>query len=218
MIGPFLVLKLGAFLLAGLLLAELKGGARIRLAFKAPLSALFVLTALLQPGAGSGYGLLVILGLLLCLAGDVCLALPGEAAFRLGLASFLGGHLAYVAAFSLVAPPPAWLTWRTLVVAGVSAAVFFRLRPRLGRLKVPVLAYVAAIALMVSAAWGVKAAPTLSPRGPALIFFGAVLFYLSDLFVARDRFVAPGWLNRLLGLPLYYTGQFLLAFSVGLVN
>jgi hypothetical protein len=40
-------------------------------------------------------------------------------------------------------------------------------------------------------------------------------FYLSDLFVARQRFVAPAFANRLYGLPLYYLGQFLLAFSVG---
>jgi uncharacterized membrane protein YhhN len=217
MISPFLVLKLGVFLLAGLLFAELKGVVLIRLAFKAPLSALFVLTALLQPGAASVYGLLIILGLVLCLVGDVCLALPGERAFKLGLASFLGGHLAYIVAFSWLESPLAWLTWRTFAVAGVSAAVFLWLKPHLGRLKIPVLAYVAAIALMVSAAWALRAAPTLSPRGPALVFYGAVLFYLSDLFVARDRFVSPGWLNRFLGLPLYYLGQFLLAFSIGLI-
>jgi len=44
---------------------------------------------------------------------------------------------------------------------------------------------------------------------------GAVLFFLSDLLVARDRFVAPGFGNRLLGLPLYYAAQLLLASAVG---
>ncbi|MBW2297136.1 MAG: lysoplasmalogenase, partial [Deltaproteobacteria bacterium] len=44
---------------------------------------------------------------------------------------------------------------------------------------------------------------------------GALSFYVSDLFVARDRFLKNESLNRLLGLPLYYGGQFLLAFSVG---
>ena len=218
MISPFLVLKLGVFLLAGLLFAELKGVAWVRLAFKAPLSALFVLTALLQPGAGSTFGLLMIAGLLLCLVGDLCLALAGEGSFKLGLASFLAGHLVYLAAFSWLEPPLSWLTWRTLVVAAVSGAAFLWLRPHLGRLQLPVLAYVVAIGLMVSAAWALFAAPTLSPRGPTLIFLGAVLFYLSDLFVARDRFVSPGWINRFLGLPLYYAGQFLLAFSIGLID
>jgi hypothetical protein len=36
--------------------------------------------------------------------------------------------------------------------------------------------------------------------------------------VARQRFVSEGFGNRLLGLPLYYAGQFLLAWSVGLIG
>jgi hypothetical protein len=48
-----------------------------------------------------------------------------------------------------------------------------------------------------------------------LAFCGALSFYVSDLFVARDRFVKKGAINRILGLPLYFGGQFLLAFSIG---
>jgi hypothetical protein len=44
---------------------------------------------------------------------------------------------------------------------------------------------------------------------------GALLFYLSDLLVARDRFVRPGIVNRVVGLPLYYAAQLLLASAVG---
>jgi uncharacterized membrane protein YhhN len=44
---------------------------------------------------------------------------------------------------------------------------------------------------------------------------GAVLFYLSDLAVARHRFVRPAFLNRAWGLPAYYAGQLLLAWTVG---
>ena len=47
-----------------------------------------------------------------------------------------------------------------------------------------------------------------------MLLLGAVLFLLSDLSVARDRFVAPGFVNRLWGLPFYYGGQVLLAASV----
>jgi len=48
-----------------------------------------------------------------------------------------------------------------------------------------------------------------------MIGLGATCFYFSDLSVARDRFVQKGYINRLIGLPLYYLGQFLLAFSLG---
>ena len=43
----------------------------------------------------------------------------------------------------------------------------------------------------------------------------AVAFYLSDVSVARDRFVAPGFGNRIWGLPLYYAAQLLFALSTG---
>jgi hypothetical protein len=46
-------------------------------------------------------------------------------------------------------------------------------------------------------------------------FGGALGFYVSDIFVARQRFLKTDFVNRLIGLPLYYGGQFLLAFSTG---
>jgi uncharacterized membrane protein YhhN len=46
------------------------------------------------------------------------------------------------------------------------------------------------------------------------IRLGAALFFASDLLVARDRFVRPGLANRLVGLPLYYAAQVLLALAV----
>ncbi len=217
MIAPFLVLKIGTFLLIGLLYAEWRGGSTLKLAFKAPLSILFVLVGLLQPQVLPAYWWWILIGLILCLGGDVFLALDGDSAFRAGLVSFLLGHVAYVAAFTRLAPAEDLLSWPGLIALAVSTVVFLWLRPHLGRMLGPVLAYVVVITLMVVAAWAAFSQPTLSPRGPRLLLIGAVLFYLSDIFVARDRFVSPGWINRLFGLPLYYCGQFLLAFSVGLV-
>ncbi len=43
---------------------------------------------------------------------------------------------------------------------------------------------------------------------------GALLFYLSDLMVARQRFVQASYLNRAFGLPTYYLGQLLLAMTI----
>ena len=42
----------------------------------------------------------------------------------------------------------------------------------------------------------------------------ALLFYASDFFVARDRFVRPGFVNRLIGLPLYYAAQAWFAWTI----
>jgi uncharacterized membrane protein YhhN len=40
---------------------------------------------------------------------------------------------------------------------------------------------------------------------------GAALFYLSDLAVAADRFLGGSFPHYAWGLPLYYSGQLLLA-------
>ena len=50
-------------------------------------------------------------------------------------------------------------------------------------------------------------------RFPALN--GAFSFYLSDVFVARQRFVQPSLSNRLIGLPLYYLSQFKIDYTAG---
>ncbi len=82
---------------------------------------------------------------------------------------------------------------------------------------VPVCLYIVVISVMMAAAWAAFLNPGLAPKGAWALFLGALCFYVSDIFVARDRFVKSQFLNRLLGLPLYYGGQFLIAFSVGLV-
>jgi uncharacterized membrane protein YhhN len=81
-----------------------------------------------------------------------------------------------------------------------------------------VLGYVIIITLMVAGAWSVFGSVHLAWEGRLLVFVGALGFYVSDVFVARNRFIKPEFLNRLIGLPLYYGGQFLLAFSVGLLR
>ncbi len=161
----------------------------------------------------------MVIGLVLGLVGDVFLALgENPSCFRAGLAAFLLGHLAYVAAFGLHTRPGDWLQPGVLVLWAAAVVVFRWLRPNLGRMLVPVAAYVVVITFMVWAAWAALWGGRMNPAGARLILVGAVCFYLSDLFVARDRFMRPGYVNRLLGLPLYYLGQFLIAFSVGLAG
>lgn len=58
------------------------------------------------------------------------------------------------------------------------------------------------------------AAGATAASGDWHIAAGALAFYLSDLSVARDRFVQPAFVNGLWGLPLYFAGQMLLARSV----
>jgi uncharacterized membrane protein YhhN len=213
-----LVLVLAAVLLGGLLWTEYRRDTKRVLPLKAGLSLLFLMAAWTQPPGIVGYYRPVLVGLTFCLAGDVCLALPQRQMFLIGLISFLMGHGCYVLGFLEVAQldPELWAAY--LIVAAFSGSVFLWLRPHLGTMMLPVLAYVAVITVMVWGAESVLFSPTLEIPGRTMVFCGALAFYLSDLFVARDRFVKERFGNRLLGLPLYYGGQFLLAFSVGLVQ
>lgn len=53
----------------------------------------------------------------------------------------------------------------------------------------------------------------LSSTGRYMVLIGALSFYASDIFVARNQFVIDTFVNRWIGLPLYYLAQFLFAIS-----
>ena len=213
-----LIIVLAGILLIGLLYFEKNGNRKGKLPTKTILSCLFIFTALVQTHPIPVYFYLLLLGLIFCLGGDVFLALPQDRMFLMGLVSFLLGHVLYVVCFFYVADTSYWTWIGGLVGLLVSGLVFGWLRPHLGSMLLPVIAYIIVITVMVIGAWTVLGDPKLSYAGRLLVSIGAVSFYLSDLFVARDRFLKSQFSNRLIGLPLYYCGQFLLAFSVGLLN
>jgi uncharacterized membrane protein YhhN len=212
-----LIVIAAAALLMGLLFFEKNGDLKGKLPTKTILSCLFILAAVLQPHPLVQYYYLLLIGLVFCLGGDVFLALPQERMFLLGLVSFLLGHVCYVLSFFYVADLNPWTWGGSAIALAVSGLVFFWLRPHLGTMLVPVIAYIIIITAMVIGAFTVLGDPALRSTGRFMVIVGAASFYISDLFVARDRFLEAGFANRLIGLPLYYGGQFLLAFSVGLI-
>lgn len=212
-----LIILPAAVLLTLLLLHEKRGNRKALLAIKTLLSLLFVATAAIQPRPVPVFFLYIFIGLILCLAGDVFLALPEEF-FKKGLVAFLLGHVFYILGFASLTKAAQWFSPGALFFFLLSAIVFFWLRPKLGAMLGPVLAYIAVITVMVTVAWAVFRDPAVPAPGRWSVLMGAVLFYLSDIFVARNKFVRNEFLNRLAGLPLYYLGQFLLAFSPGMVR
>jgi uncharacterized membrane protein YhhN len=156
------------------------------------------------------YGRWVFAALIFGWIGDAALLGSRRVWFLVGLTTFLIGHLIYVVAFLVAGIAPV-ATMAAAVVAAPAAVVVFRwLRPQLPPAMVaPVAAYAIVISAMVVFATGATAAGS-----SILIVIGAAAFFVSDLAVARNRFVAPGIGNRLWGLPLYYTAQILLAWSV----
>jgi len=214
----FFIVILGIILLSGLLYFEKKEGRLPLLITKSILSLLFVMTALLQPHSLPGYYHYLLIGLIFCLIGDVCLALPQGKGFMGGLVAFLVGHVLYIFSFSSLVSISHWISTGLFIIFGISALIFFWLRPHLKSMLIPVLLYILVITIMVSGAWAVFLKSPFHVFGRTLLLAGSLCFYVSDIFVARNRFIKEEYLNRLLGLPLYYTGQFLLAFSVGLLK
>jgi len=68
--------------------------------------------------------------------------------------------------------------------------------------------YLAAIMIMVSLAVAASVAAL-----PPIVAIGAVAFALSDVSVARDRFIERDVVNKAWGLPLYYFAQVIFAVS-----
>ena len=213
----WLILFISCILLFLLLVYEKREGKRSRLITKTILSAMFVSVAFLQSSCHPDYSFYIVAGLLFCLIGDICLALPGEKAFRAGLVVFLLGHVFYGIAFSRLIGLSAWFSPAAILFWLFSLLAFLWLRPYLKAMLVPVGIYILVITSMVTGAWAVFAGTSLSFGGRWFVLAGALLFYLSDLFVARNQFIQRDFINRLIGLPLYYLGQFLLAFSIGLL-
>ena len=202
-------------LLAGLLYSERLQSMKGIFSTKPVLSALFIVVALVQPHPLPGFFQYIIAGLVLCMAGDIFLAFRSRSMFQAGLVSFLLGHVFYCIAFFTTARfGPA--TWIVLVLScALSYTIYSRLKPHLGTMLVPVVAYIVIITIMVIGAANVLGDSSFALGGRLMVFVGAVSFYISDIFVARNRFVKQEFINRALGLPLYYLGQFLIAFSLG---
>ncbi|RMD84907.1 MAG: lysoplasmalogenase [Candidatus Dadabacteria bacterium] len=198
-----------AFAVALLLVAEWRGWRLLACFAKPAASASFVAAALSAGATDSPYGRWLLAGLILAALGDVLLLARQGTPFRLGIYAFLGGHLAYASAFLRAGStlPCALVALAAAAPAGYGALKW--LEPHLpAGMQAPVRAYIAVITIMLV---------TAAAAAPAdwRITAGATAFYCSDLSVARDRFVRPGLVNRLWGLPLYYTGQLLLALTAG---
>lgn len=199
---------------AFLLLFENRGIARAEWLFKPLAAAAFIWAGLAWGGLQTDFGQWVVLGLVLCMAGDVLLIPKGQGpAFLGGMLAFLLGHLAYAIAFLQLSVHGLALAVSAAGMALVAGLVLRWLWPHLNaQFRIAVVAYVLVISAMTCLAIAVYAA-----GASWLIPVGAIAFAVSDLAVARNRFVAPGFANRLWGLPVYFGSQLLLAAAVATV-
>ncbi len=159
----------------------------------------------------TSYGRIMLLGMGFCWLGDLFLvSRQSRILFLAGLVSFLTGHVVYTVAFTVRGVDVAVVVITLALMAVFAWRAIAWLYPHTDQgMRVPVWLYLAAISLMM-----VMAAGTHASHSNMFILFGAMLFVLSDLAVARNRFVHPAFINRAIGLPLYFTAQLLFAASV----
>jgi len=201
---------LALVLVVGCLWAEAKKSEALSGLFKTLASSAFLWAALDAGAWDSGYGKWVLAALIGSWIGDVFLISHRPGFFLAGLVAFLLAHVAYVGAFQQIGMEAKWV-----IIAGGALLLAVGL---VGRwllphvppdMKAAVIIYMLVITAMVACSVGAAV------RYEHAIFpVAAVIFYASDLAVARNRFVAPGISNRLWGLPAYYIAQILFIHSV----
>jgi uncharacterized membrane protein YhhN len=208
---PALLAAGACFVLSLLLVAcERNAWRRGQIVSKVLASTAFIATAWLAGAADTGFGRWILAALALSWLGDVLLLSRRQAPFLAGMGAFLAAHVLFALAFATLPLSLPALVVAGVLMAGVGAATLRWLWPHAhGPMRIALPAYVAAIvamcALALAASFG---------SGVVWLGIGAIGFAASDISVARDRFVAPGWGNRAWGLPLYYAAQLTLAFSV----
>jgi len=172
----------------------------------------FMAAAVAAGGLHGAYGQAILVALGLSWVGDVCLLSRRNAWFLAGLAAFLLAHVAFGVAFYTRGVAMGWAVGSLVVLSAPALVVRRWLMPYVpSGMRRPVDAYVVVITVMVALSLASVAA-----GATPWIAVGARAFSLSDLSVARDRFVRTELRNRLWGLPLYYGAQLVLAGTIAL--
>ncbi len=153
-----------------------------------------------------GQHIVLAISLIFSWMGDIFLMFSGELYFMLGLGSFLIAHLFYLFIFLKFRETDflkllPFLAFSSLMILGVLGTQL----PE--SLRLPVGSYVVVITLMGIAAAMASKLPLTSYR---LVITGAVLFILSDSFIAVDKFVNPVPFSSFWVMSTYGAAQFLI--------
>ncbi len=182
-----------------------------------PISTILVIIAcllsLFDTGSNDLFTLSVLVGLLFSFGGDMALMFQEKAVpFRIGLVLFLLAHVVYGGTFVTFAGRVPQLALVLALFFGLGTAIYLLLLPGLGKMKVSVGVYVLIISFMAAAAVSTLYSSQITPQTAVLVTAGSLLFYISDVILAFNRFRFPMKYNRLSLIP-YYAGQLLIAAS-----
>jgi uncharacterized membrane protein YhhN len=190
--------------------------------FAKPGVILILITWLIINGGYLGPKKFFLIGLLFSLAGDIFLMLPDDK-FLAGLVSFLIAHLAYIGGFSIPGFQITTITIVIIVLVGLVGIVAVQ-RVLKGlkvthneNLRLPVILYAVIISIMLISALSTLVVPNPAWKiYPALfVSIGAILFFISDLSLAWNKFVHQITHGGLLVIITYHLAQILITLGSG---
>jgi len=182
-----------------------------------PVSTLLVIAiavlSLGEPGYNPVYSWGVLIGLLFSFGGDMALMFQEQRKpFIIGLGLFLTAHIVYTVVFARLGQASWWDLASGMVLLAAGVGFFYLIRSGLGSMKIPVIAYIVIISLMVMQAITTFASLAFNQQQAWMISVGAVLFYISDIILAATRFWRP-WKYGRISLGFYFGGQLLIALA-----
>ncbi len=192
-----------------------------RLEYLAKPAVMIVLFTWLLTSVGSRGALLWFgVGILFSLLGDVLLMISLDRMFLFGLVAFLLAHIAYVIGFNIPIPTVSLWGFVFAVMVGLGGTrIIRRILDSLAakgqsRMRMPIIVYSFVISLMLLSAMLKLTDITWNAGAAILVSVGALLFYLSDIVLAWNKFVAPIQHGRIYNIGLYHLGQIALIAGV----
>lgn len=156
----------------------------------------------------------ILTAMLFCFGGDMTLMFQEKKRFfMIGLVLFLIGHIFYGITFAVITGFQTHDLISAAVLAVLFAALFILFKSGSGSMLGAVIAYIIVISFMVNRSFATVYSDSFSLTQALFIISGSVLFYVSDVLLAWNKFYKPFKYHRI-SLLFYYTGQFLIISSL----
>ncbi len=153
-----------------------------------------------------------VLALFFAWLGDCFLLFEGLPSFMLGLGFFLVMQLFYIRIFSPVAMPSKAELLKLSPVFLLCCVTAFFIISKAGELSIPIFCYFLAITTMVlTAALRQNRVGEISYK---FVYLGAILFLISDAFIAINKFVFSNSIIDFLVMPTYIVAQYLIVSGI----
>ena len=188
MVSPVFYVWVCAFGVIAYFVAGFRGHEHGRLLGKMGASGAFVVCALVGGATDSVAGILILIGLLASVLGDFFL-LRSETRFMAGVYAFVVAHLFYSFAFMATGLDGAGFGFGLVIFAPIGWAIWSWVKPHTGVMSKHIALYIGLIFVMTNLA---LAACWEDPgQGQQVLLLSAVTFCVSDVLVARQKFVCP---------------------------